>query len=335
MSLKRKLAISFAIAGVGLALALAFLVGPLRDDSVQDADSETVAKPGSARGAVREPGGSAGDDVADAGRIRAVKREALPAVPAEQAVSIPEQASREPVPEGIPTGFFSLSEREQVGVVNAHLRESMVRRPLLEFFRKSLVDKRLGALIRNNMALVLRKHDALDTEAGRQFIRCIEDPDEEPKWRMYAIQLLADTYPWSDEPEAVVSKLEEVFTSYEEPYAAQGMVMLAELERAGYREFKGLDDQIAQRLEQDSGTPATRASALALLGTRKAREHVDLVRQFAATDAPERRVAIASLGAIGDASDLAMLRAVASADQAGLIGLVARKSIEKIEARQK
>ncbi len=215
-----------------------------------------------------------------------------------------------PMPAGF-GDFYTLREGEQVEMVNAAMSDPHLSKEVADFFVAALRDRRLGRLVRNNMAAAL--HNQADKRAflHETFIASIDDADDIMDWRLYSIQHLAFTYPYTAEPQKVLQKLQDLAHDGEEPLATQAMLMLDDLEHSGQIQSAGIRKAVERRLRDPNADTAARLAALNLIGRRGLDRYIDEVRVAASESSQVQRAAIAALGRIGNQSDLSLLNQLA------------------------
>ena len=203
----------------------------------------------------------------------------------------------------------------------------------LRFFKASLHDQSLSELARNNMANVLMNQETRDPQLYREFIAIVDDPTQSDTWRDYAIQFLANNYAIASKPRVVLDKLGSLTRHGREHLAQQAMTMLSTMEDENTIKLdKSYDRLLVENLASQAATPKMQIAALSLLGQRQAVEHLELIRQYAAKPSTVQRVALATLGQLGDATDLPLIEShLKSPDR--LLRLAAKGALERLKQR--
>jgi len=205
-------------------------------------------------------------------------------------------------------GFKQWSESKRVKVVTEMMRDPNLSDGVKGFFKRSLHDKSLSPLVRNNMANALNTQERKDPGLYKEFLAIVDDRSENEVWRAYSIQFLGETFSYCADRKAVESKLFSLSESGEGNLDAQAMVTLGYLEREGNVKLdKRFDDRIVEALKDPNTPEGMRMTVLGIVGQRGDKRQVDLVRQCASQPSASQRVAVATLGLIGDQSDIARI----------------------------
>lgn len=218
---------------------------------------------------------------------------------------------RQETPGTLFTGFHEWSRRQQ----ETFATELMARKDLdpeeIAFIRSELRNKDLTDLTRNNLANAVLSQDQRDPELYRLFLAMIDDPEQSDVWRDYSLQFLSRTLRFSSDRDVIVSKLKDVARHGRGYVQGTAVVHLAMHEADGRlqlgEEFSG---QVARTLKDETVDLSTKTSLLGVIGQRKDKANLELVREFAAKAGSDdlKRTAIASLGLMGDESDLPVVK---------------------------
>jgi len=202
----------------------------------------------------------------------------------------------------------------------------------------SVNEERLGT-IKNDIADKLIKAKRAPEELGRILLANIDDEKQGLTWRNYALQKLGAIYEIVDDKElkaALVEKLKEKALdpeNYNSSTALLGLYWLSQ----NYDCFKAETDKLAtQILEDDKFTAPDKGTALEI-AARLGDAHAAIrARQFLAsrdTLVCLKVASIASLGIVGDASDLPTLEHYAKSGEIRF-RYAARQAIDTLETRR-
>lgn len=220
---------------------------------------------------------------------------------------------------------------EAARLVERALAESHPTSTTVHVLRQSLTNRELAPFIRNNAANALLSATTPPADLHRTFVKIIHDPKEDLRWRQYSVQYLAFCYPTSEAPQTIQSELREIARSPEPMLATQAVVMLHYLDRDGHVAMRpDMDASLVGALVDENLDERTRMSALSLVGQRKTKEALPTVRQLAEEESSMQRVAIATLGLLGDQADIPLIRRHLKSPQP-LVRIAAEKALKRLE----
>lgn len=167
----------------------------------------------------------------------------------------------------------------------------------------------LLAVVRNNAANRLVARRPLDPTVAEAFMAMYRDEGEDPVWRDYCVQFVAESVPAlaGDRRVTAVAFLRGVAREDASTIGATALLQEDRLVREGTIDpapdyGRVLGDRLA-----DSATPGVvRHTLLALIGQGGHREHLPLVRRHLAEPANDdvKRGALYAIGVLGDVADL-------------------------------
>ena len=206
-------------------------------------------------------------------------------------------------------GFYSWPEHKQVEAVTALMENVHLPRDVRNFFTAALMDNRLSSLVRNNMLNALENQDPINHDLWRTLAAIIDDPKQDKEWRLFAVQHLGVVYADSSDRKSVESKLRGLFQGNDPEFSAQAMTTLDNLGGDGLIALGAdFDSALVRKIQSPASDVSARNAALALIGRRGVREQLPLVRGIARDpSSPLQRTAFATLGQIGDASDIPLI----------------------------
>jgi len=227
--------------------------------------------------------------------------------------------------------FLEWSREDQAGYVTTHMTNSRLSNEVRVFFARCLSDRKLGILLRNNMAQCLHNQEQKNPELWRVFMKCLNDQKEDRAWRIYCMQHLVSSAAYSNEAarQAMKKRLLREARSGEPDFAARAFSMLDEFQRAGYGKVEELDQLLLKNLQNPGIDPLRKITILGTMGSRGDRRAIEEIRRLAKTSSPAQRVAAATLGRIGDASDVALLEAL-EPEPGSLLEKAVQGALEKL-----
>jgi hypothetical protein len=227
--------------------------------------------------------------------------------------------------------FLAMSPDRQLEYITAYRNNSNLSDSAITFLKSAILEKRLGVTTRNAVANVLVANFDRFPQQQTLFENMVNDDGESAVWREYALQHFAQLAFSSQRPEVIRRALMDVASSGSSDIAATAMIQLCFLERSGIMSLPGgYADELAKRLADPKGSLSSKMSMIGLIGSRRMNEHLDTVRRLSSSDQPSlRRVAFATLGLIGDASDTERLK-VALADRDPSVSIAARSAFERL-----
>lgn len=223
----------------------------------------------------------------------------------------------------------------RVDEVTAVMGSAFLPPEVLALFAAGVRDKANGHLLRNNMASALLAQRHPDPGLEKTFWEEFCDEGNSRTWRDYALQFYARCAGFSRAPAAIRDNLLSVVDGPGSGlYAGTAAMMLA---YEWDRKELDLPDDFAGRVEKGllaSPSADLRAAGLSVLGRVAAKESLPTVRAALAGDRVPlvRRAAVAVLGTMGEASDLALVEAELQGPDR-LLAVAARAAAEKIRAR--
>ncbi|HPS00955.1 MAG TPA: HEAT repeat domain-containing protein [Candidatus Sumerlaeota bacterium] len=239
----------------------------------------------------------------------------------------------DPIPQGF-VGFKEWSETKRVLVVSELERDAHLSSEVIKFLKETLRDKDLSDLVRNNVANALLAQEPKDATLYRVFLDVVGDSSQSPTWRCYSIQFLAETLPYCANRVEVTKRLHDLTRDNDQTLASQAMMMLAYAADKGEVELeKSFDDRLIERLKAPNATDEMKMATLQLLGRRDMHQHVDLVREQVSKPSSYQRVAIASLGQLGDESDIARLEPLGRSHD-NLVSAAAKSALARLKGKQ-
>jgi hypothetical protein len=188
---------------------------------------------------------------------------------------------------------------------------------MVAYLTQLLTEKSLEQTIRNNVANALLNQPKPDPCLYQTLATMIDDPSESYQWREFAVEHLAISYRTSARPDLIIEKLKLLARTGEKGIPGTALLQLHRLADDGFNTW---DEDCTHTVLAAIGDPAadvmTRMTAIGLAGERREVAALSLIRSIAADGAtPLKRVALATLGIIGDASDLDLLRSFASGEE--------------------
>jgi hypothetical protein len=207
------------------------------------------------------------------------------------------------------TGFPQWSQDRQGDLVDRLQADPNWPQPFYQYLSDQLGNRTLDPMIRNGIANGLMIQGKPDPMLHRRLIAMINDQEESPTWREYAVQHLAGTMRFSGEPDLVLTTLKRVFREGIGSMPGTAFIQLHRLAEAGLADWDKECQALALAKLQDQKTDAlTRISIVSVCAERNAEEALPIIRNWATSDQPAfRRVAMAALGQLGGKTDKAIL----------------------------
>jgi len=222
--------------------------------------------------------------------------------------------------------WYCWTESQRLDFVTNAQRDGRLPAELLAFFRAAIFDRKLGLVTRNNMANCLVGQEARDPTLAAVFKRLVEDPTEDVQWRDYALQFLATSIDWSSAPNAMAATIWDQAQHGPGTVSGTALLHLHYIDERGVRSLpSGYDDRLGTCLTDATVDLSTRMTAVGIIGQRGMRTQIHAIRMLV-EQAPEpalRRTALATLGVLGDQTDLALVRRY-TGDQDALIAAAAK-----------
>ena len=252
-------------------------------------------------------------------------------------IQAPRLQAHVPEPKAL-AGFASWSPSRQLNAVtelqgNPHLDPQTVA-----FFVRALSDRQLDEVTRNNVANALLIQEQMPTGIPHLLASMIDDHDESSVWRSYAVQHVAIAYE-REQSRFIVDALTGAMNSNCTSVACTAMMQLHRLNRLnqlGQDKLLVLDDSFDQALitaftAAPLHDPMIAMTTLSILGERGVMAALPIVREALTNPDPHvRRVAVATLGRLGNAGDLSTLEPFL-ADDHELVVLAARGALQRLK----
>lgn len=252
-------------------------------------------------------------------------------------IHVHRQQAHVPEPKAL-AGFASWSPSRQLNAVtelqvNPHLDPQTVA-----FFVRALSDRQLDEVTRNNVANALLIQEQMPTGIPHLLASMIDDHDESSVWRSYAVQHVAIAYE-REQSRFIVDALNGAMNSNCTSVACTAMMQLHRLNRLnqlGQDKLLVLDDSFDQALilrlrAAPVHDPMIAMTTLSILGERGVMAALPIVREALTNPDPHvRRVAVATLGRLGNAGDLSTLEPFL-ADDHELVVLAARGALQRLK----
>lgn len=210
-------------------------------------------------------------------------------------------------------GFAQWTQPRRMQVLAKLSEDPRLDERTIAFLGAELGDRSLDASSRNNIANVLIAQDAKDPALAQRLMAMVDDPAESLTWRDYALQHLVRTVPFSPDPQAITAKLVALSAkgaTGEGTLPGTALLQLAQLQRTG---AVTLGDDYAKAVATMATDPRVglenRMSAVGLIGQCGLKAQAPTVRTLVAQAKEPAlvRVALATLGLVGDASDVPLL----------------------------
>jgi len=231
-----------------------------------------------------------------------------------------------PTPPASLTQWYGWTESQQTDFVTAVQHNSRLPPDILSFFRTELFDRDLGLVTRNNMANGLVNQEIRDKSLAALFKKIVDDPTEDDQWRDYAMQFLAASMDWSDDRRGMAETIWKQALHGRGTMPGTALLQLHYVDERGVRPLPtGYGARLAECLSDPSVELSTRMTAVGIVAQRRMTELGDAVRELAknAKEPAMRRTALATLGALGDPSDLSLVRRF-TADKDPLVAAAAK-----------
>lgn len=243
-------------------------------------------------------------------------------------VSTPER----PTPPSDLTGFWSWSTDRQETAVTLIQDDPDWSTELRAFMLQALQIRELSLVARNNIAAGLLRQTPPLPEFESLLLRMCDDQTEDPEWRNYTLQFLAEVLPSASDPARVEQVLRSFAAAESDPRAATAVLHLARLGDAGEVVLDStFDVQVLAMVQNPRQLPYARATALAVAGDRQIIGALELARTLAEPGHPSdlRRAAIGVLGSSDEPQDQLRLQQYAQ-DPDPAVQRVALANIQKL-----
>ena len=219
-----------------------------------------------------------------------------------------------PIGELIPNEFVDFrkkTEDEQLDIVNSFSNRRNLDKKNIDYLKLELTNRNLDVVTRNNIANALVAQQNPDPELYKLFISFYEDPNEDIVWRDYAIQFLSETLTFAADQQVVKDKLNEVALNDKTSISATAMLHIKLHFLSGRMNIDPKIMSSITDISEDKDMPLTnRITTTALIGSLKKKEDLPLLRKLigeSSIEASILRTSIASIGLMGDESDIELL----------------------------
>lgn len=197
--------------------------------------------------------------------------------------------------------------------VTASMSQPDLAQDMKALYIRSLSNRNISRLVRNNMAQALLNQSEKNPDLWKSFLSIIDDPTQDKEWRIFCMQHMANSAHHADNEakQAIHQKLLEEVRNPDAEFSSRALLMLDELERTGNAPLAGQADAFVREiLKNPTANELSVSTALGLIGSRKDRRYLPEARLLAREPRPEQRVAVATLGLIGEQSDVDLLRKI-------------------------
>jgi hypothetical protein len=259
-------------------------------------------------------------------------------VPAPRAaIELPPAPAGKPRPPASLAQFWSWPEDQVERIVTGMQSQPDWPTEQRQFLRLALRDSFLSPVARNNIAAGLMRQEPQIPDLHRDFLTMHQIADENPVWRDYCLQFLAQCVDRVEGPErdAIVAALVAAVDIEMGSLAGTAVVHLARLSETG---MVTLDEAFDQRVTRLAGNPAqneaNRSTALAVLGQRGYAPALDTARNLLVyKEVPGiTRAAIGVVSLLGTRDDLQLLEGLRS-DTDPSVALVATQASKAMNQR--
>ena len=165
--------------------------------------------------------------------------------------------------------------------------------------------------LRNDAANVLLVQSVVDDAFVADLLGALHDVDEAPVWRDYCIQFLSAMVDKVKNPNILTDAIVRQAAGRDDK-SGTAVIHVAQLEAAGavIAPVALSSEEILDKLNDPSTSPRAKSALLMSVGMRKDKRLLKVVRSFADQDDERvlKRVAIATLGIIGDYEDLPRMK---------------------------
>jgi hypothetical protein len=217
----------------------------------------------------------------------------------------------QPVPPAEMADWYSMTESKRLDLATELQHNPKLSPDVVAFLRTVIQDRQRGIVTRNNAANALVGHEMKDPGLAAVFKRMVEDPSEDEQWRNYALQFLAVSVDWSDDPQAMTNTLWKMATEGPGSIPGTALLHLHYIDQRGVAVLPpGYTTFLAKILAQDHADLPSRMTVAGIAGQRGMTELAPQLRNLA-ENAPQpalRRTALAALGQIADPADLAFIK---------------------------
>jgi hypothetical protein len=248
-------------------------------------------------------------------------------LPAREVLVLPQEP-------GIFTGFHRWSDDQRLQAINALATQPELDSDVVAFLKHSLGDANLAAHVRNEIANRLLSLAQPDPAVAEILVAAVNDANQPGMWRDYALQHAARAINLHRDPSVVLALLREK-ASGADAMAGTALVNLETVEAAHPEVSVDIARLAAGLAGNAQAALPTRITALAMIGSRGMREQADVVRAIAASGGEPAlvRVALATLGLIGEANDLPLVERHLTDANRGIV-LAAEGAATRLRAKK-
>ena len=263
---------------------------------------------------------------------------AISKMAAAEAYSTTTPTSSRPVPPVELENWFSMKESQRLDLVTKLQHNSTLKPEVVTFLISVVQDRQRYIVTRNNAANALVNQEIKDPSLAMMFKRMVEDVSETEQWRDYALQFLAVSVDWSDDPQAMTATIWHMATEGPGSIPGTAFLHLHYIDQRGVAQLPlGYVEHLSKMLDQESADLPSRMTVAGIIGQRQMIELAPQLRKVAehASQPALRRVALAALGNINDPADIAFVQRFTS--DADVLIAAAAKGAEKrlLAANQK
>lgn len=227
-------------------------------------------------------------------------------------------------------GFASRSFNEQLQELSSLAAITDISVDRKRFLKRLLHDKRLNATVRNNLANILANQRDPDPSLWESFSSMASDSTETYQWREYSVQHLADSLRYSRNVGEISQILWEFIENGEKGMPGTALLLVSRLNIEGKISIPdSLPELLGRIIRDDTRDISVRMTALSVVGERQeVRCRGDVLSAISGQPAL-RRVALATLGLIGDERDCALVSEYLQ-DKDSLVAAAARGAMERL-----
>jgi len=221
--------------------------------------------------------------------------------------AVPPPVVTRPVPPAEMADWYEMTESKRLDLVTELQHNPDLKPEVVAFLRSVIQDRQRGIVTRNNAANALVGHSVRDPSLAAVFQRMVEDASEEEQWRDYALQFLAVSVDWSDNPQAMTSTIWKMATEGPGSIPGTALLHLNYIDQRGVAVLPpGYESYLGKMLAQDTADLPSRMTVAGIAGQRGMTELAPQLRKLAET-APQpalRRTSLAALGQLADPADV-------------------------------
>jgi hypothetical protein len=203
------------------------------------------------------------------------------------------------------------TEAQRLDFVTRCQRDPRLPPELLAFFKRAIHDKALRPVTRNNMANCLVDQDVKDPALAGMFREMALDRGENEVWRDYSLQFMAASIDWAADRSAIASTVWDMARQESGSIAGTAIIHLHYIAERGVAALPiGYEAKVAALVTDGNAHIATRMTAIGIIGQERLSGCAPALRHVveSAQEPALRRTALASLGLLGNADDLPLVR---------------------------